>query len=167
MYSIYHFLKHLVANKSTLQTVEKLGKFPFATEMLSCQNDGVFPDLALRINSDRTLFAGGELIELKDSVSYSVSSFNSTIPTGTKEICKVIKGENSIIKRQMEAADDDIDSLPVRDVFYLVRGKRRGNTKVALVAERTKRLSPRKKVELSTVKLSWKWGNASIVLQFV
>jgi hypothetical protein len=123
----------LVANKSTLQTVEKLGSFPFATEMLSCQNIGIFPDLAIRVNSDRTLFTGGELIELKDSASYSVSSFNSTIPTGTKEIRKVIKGENSTIKRQMEEADDVLDSLPLRDVFYLIRGKKQGNTKVALV----------------------------------
>ena len=134
MSSIYHFFKHLVANKSTLQTVEKLGNFPFATKMLSCQNEGVFPDLAIRINSDQSLFTGGELIELKDSVkSYTVSSFNSTIPTGTKEISKVIKGENSTIKRQMEEAGDVVDSLPVRDVFYLVRGKKQYNTKVALV----------------------------------
>jgi hypothetical protein len=70
---------------------------------------------------------------LKDSESYSVSSFNSTIPTGTKDISRVIKGENSIIKRQMKEAGDVIESLPVRDVFYLVRGKRKGNTKIALV----------------------------------
>ena len=134
MYSIYHFFQHLVTNKSTLQTVEKLGSFPFATEMLSCQNIGIFPDLAIRINSDRTLFTGGELIELKDSVkSYTVSSFNSTIPTGTKEISKVIKGENCTIKRQMNEAGDAIDSLPLRDVFYLVRGKKQNNIKVALV----------------------------------
>jgi hypothetical protein len=113
--------------------VGTLGSFPFAAEMMSCQNDGVFPDLAIRINTCDPLFTGGELIELKDSASYSVSSFNSTIPTGTKEICKVIKGENSTIKRQMEEAGDDIDSLPLRDVFYLVRGKSRGNTKVTVV----------------------------------
>jgi len=133
MYSIYHFFEHLVANKSTLQTVEKLGSFPFATEMLSCQSDGKFPDLAIRINSDRSLFTGGELVDLKDSVSYTVSSFNSTIPMGTKGIRKVITGENSAIRRQMEEAGDDIESLPLRDVFYLVRGKKKNNTKVALV----------------------------------
>jgi len=133
MYSIYHFFQHLVVNKSTLRTVEKLGSFPFAAGMLSCQNDGVFPDLAIRINSDKSPFTGGELIELKDSVSYSVSSFNSTIPTGTKEISKVIKGENSTVKRQMEDAGDVINSLPSREVFYLVRGKKRGRTKVVLV----------------------------------
>ena len=133
MYSIYHFFKHLVANKATLQTVEKLDSFPFAMEMLSCKNDGVFPDLAIKINPDQSLFTGGELIELKDSKSYTVSSFNSTIPTGIKEITKVIKGKNSTVKKQMEEANDAIDSLPIRDVFYLVRGKKQNKTKVALI----------------------------------
>ena len=59
--------------------VEKLESFPFTTEMLSCQNTGIFPDLAIKINSDRTLFTGGELIELKDSVkSYTVCHSRST-----------------------------------------------------------------------------------------
>jgi hypothetical protein len=133
MYSIYHFFKHLVDNKSTLQAVGKLEDFPFAAAMLSCRNKGNFPDLAIRINPDKSLFTGGELIELKDSVSYNVSSFNSTIPTGTKEISKVIKSENSTIKRQMVEAGDIIDSLPLRDVFYLVRGKSKTGTKIALV----------------------------------
>lgn len=133
MSSIYHFFKHLVDNKSTLQAAGKLENFPFAAGMLSCQNSGVFPDLAIKINMGDPLFTGGELIELKDSVSYAVSSFNSTIPTGTKDIAAVIKGENSTIKRQMEDAGDKINSLPVRDVFYLIRGKSKGKTKVALV----------------------------------
>jgi len=133
MYSIYHFFKHLIAKKATLQAVEKLESFPFSLKILSCRNNGVFPDLAIRINSDKSLFTGGELIELKDSKSYTVSSFNSTLPTGKKAISKVIKGENSTIKRQMEEAGDVILSLPLRDVFYLIRGQRQNHMKVALV----------------------------------
>jgi hypothetical protein len=133
MYSIYHFFKHLAAHKSILQTVKKLEEFPFAMEMLSCRNTGIFPDLAIKINTDNPLFTGGELIELKDSESYNVSSFNSTIPTGTKDIKKVVKGENSTIRQQMEKSGDMIHSLSARDVFYLVRGKSRGNIKVVLV----------------------------------
>ena len=133
MYSIYHFFAHLVENKSLLQTETFLSNFPFATNMLSCQNNGIFPDLAIRINRSNALFTGGELIELKDSKSYTVSSFNSTIPAGTKEMAKIIKGENSIVKKQMEAAGDDIDWLPVREVFYLVRGKKQNNIKVVLI----------------------------------
>ncbi len=62
-----------------------------------------------------------------------MSSFNSTIPTGKKEITKIIAGENSGIRQQMEENGNDIYSLPVRDVFYLARGKKKGNVKVCLV----------------------------------
>ncbi|MDR1493537.1 MAG: hypothetical protein LBT05_12565 [Planctomycetaceae bacterium] len=64
--------------------------------MLSCVNKGVFSDLVIRLNPSGLQFTGGEIIELKDSKSYSVSSFNSTIPTGQKEIEKIFKGENRV-----------------------------------------------------------------------
>ena len=133
MYSIFHFFCSLVNNKSYFKTISKLEKFPFDEQLLSCKNAGQFPDLAIKINFSHSLFTGGELLELKDSDTYGVSSFNSTIPTGKKEIAKVIKGENSNIKRQMEQAGDDIFSLPVRDVYYLVRGQKKNKTKVCLI----------------------------------
>jgi hypothetical protein len=133
MYSIYHFFKSLVEKKSYFSKVEKLDGFPFDKQLLSCRNEGVFPDLAIRLNKDKSIFTGGELIELKDSDSYTVSSFNSTIPSRSKEISKIITGENSIIKQQMISAGNDIYSLPVRDVYYLVRGRKQQNTKVCLV----------------------------------
>lgn len=99
MYSIYHFFKHLVANDEFFENIANIEEFPFDANMLSCQNAGQFPDLAIKINTTDKLFTGGELIELKDSKSYTVSSFNSTIPSGQKDIDKVIKGVNSIIKK--------------------------------------------------------------------
>ena len=93
--------------------------------MFSCANDGIFPDFALKISPQNDLYTGGELIELKDGKSFSVSSFNSTIPTGQKPISSLIRHQNSTIKIQMENAGDDIDSLPIRDVFYLIRGIKR------------------------------------------
>jgi hypothetical protein len=133
MYSIYHFFKHLVENKKHFVSKIPLKEFPFDEKMLSCQNRGVFPDLAIRLNVNENIFSGGELIELKDCKSYNVSSFNSTIPTGKKEIAKVFKGKNSIVKKRMEEVGDDIDSLPVRDVYYLVRGIHKKNIKVVLI----------------------------------
>jgi hypothetical protein len=133
MYSIYHFFRSIVKNKAHFKTSKKLDEFPFNKKLLSCKNAGVFPDLALRINKEKSVFTGGELIELKDSDSYTVSSFNSTIPSRNKDIGKIITGDNSIIKQQMEKAGDDIYSLPIRDVFYLVRGRKKKNTKVCLV----------------------------------
>ena len=133
MYSIYHFFHSLFQQKHLLKKVKKLDEFPFKKNLLSCRNDGVFPDMAIRLNKDRKIFTGGELIELKDSDSYTVSSFNSTIPSRSKKIEDIITGENSIIKQQMEEAGNDIFSLPIRDVYYLVRGRKKSHTKICLV----------------------------------
>ena len=131
--SIYHFFKSLVENKELLQEIKVLDDFPFEEKLLSCKRVGQFPDLAIRICRSDELFIGGELVELKDSQSYSVSSFNSTIPSGRKEIAKVVKGENSEVFRQMLEAGDDVFSLPEREVFYLIRGKKWEKCKIALV----------------------------------
>lgn len=133
MYSIYHFFRSLVEKKDYFFKVKKLDEFPFDERLLSCRNKGIFPDMAIRLNKDRSIFTCGELIELKDSDPYTVSSFNSTIPSRIKEISRIITSEGSIIKQQMLSAGDDIDSLPVRDVFYLVRGRKKENMKVCLV----------------------------------
>lgn len=135
MYSIYHFFKALVLQKDQFSRTTKLEDFPFDKGLLSCQNMGQFPDIAIKLSPKNPLFTGGELIELKDSDTYTVSSFNSTIPSSKKHIEKVIKSENSIIKQQMEQAGDDIFSLSEREVFYLVRGKnkKKGSQKVALI----------------------------------
>ena len=100
--------------------------------MLSCVNKGKFPDLAIKLNHDDRLFSGGELIELKDSKSYSVASFNSTIPIGEKDIRKLVGGTENVIRTQMQEAGNDILSLLTRQVFYLVRGKKASDMKVCL-----------------------------------
>ena len=134
MNSIYHFFESLVNQKESFLEIDKLENFPFDESLLSCKNVGIFPDMAIKLNKDNKLFTGGELIELKDSISYSVSSFNSTIPTRKKDISKIISGENSSVYRQMTEAGNDVYSLPVRDVFYLVRGKKNKHVKVCLVS---------------------------------
>jgi hypothetical protein len=122
----------LVEKKQYFSIAEKLESFPFDDSMLSCKNAGQFPDLAIKLTINNSLFSGGELIELKDSQSYTVSSFNSTIPTGKKDIEKVIKSVNSSIKKQMEEAGNHIYSLQYRDIFYLIRGQHKNNTKIVL-----------------------------------
>lgn len=131
--SIYHFFKTLFEKKDLLKSITKLDDFPFDETLLSCKRVGQFPDLAIKICKDNELFTGGELVELKDSKSYTVSSFNSTIPTGKKQIEKIFKSKNSEVFSQMEEAGDDIFSLPERDIFYLIRGKRKDNCKIVLV----------------------------------
>ena len=86
-YSIYHFFADLCQKKEEFFSEKKLESFPFDEQMLSCVGDGKFPDLAIKLNNDNEQFTGGELIELKESKNkYSVASFNSTIPTGEKDI---------------------------------------------------------------------------------
>lgn len=133
MYSIFHFWTHLAKNRKLFPRTEKLDKFKFDVGMLSCNNEGVFPDLAIKLNKDHSVFTGGELIELKDSKSYMVSSFNSTIPTGTKNIQKIIPSENSTTFLQMRDAGDNVYSLEEREVYYLVRGKKGKYQKICLV----------------------------------
>lgn len=89
--------------------------------------------MAIRLSKDRKIFTGGELIELKDSDSYTVSSFNSTIPARSKKIEDIITSANSTVKKQMEKAGNEILSLPVRDVYYLIRGRKNEHSKVCLV----------------------------------
>lgn len=132
MYSIYHFWKSLVDNKTKFKKVSKLDEFPFPEEILSCSNKGVFPDLAIRINTQGQ-FSGGELVELKDSNVYNISSFNSTIPTGKKNIRNIITSEHGSVFKQMQDAGDDVFSLEVRDVYYLIRGRKKGYQKICLV----------------------------------
>lgn len=133
-YSIYHFFADLCWKKDDLTTPKKLEDFPFDVQMLSCRNKGKFPDLAIKLNQQHSLFSGGELIELKDSkTTYLVASFNSTIPAGEKDIRKLTGGgTENIIRTQMEEAGNDIFSLPIRQVFYLVRGRKHQNVKVCL-----------------------------------
>ena len=132
MFSIYHFYVHLCKKKTEFFKEDKLENFPFDEQMLSCINKGKFPDLAIKLNNDDNQFTGGELIELKDSKSYSVSSFNSTIPTGEKEIEKLIEGQENTIRTQMEKAGNNIFSVPIRQVFYLIRGRKQSKIKVCL-----------------------------------
>lgn len=110
-----------------------LDQFKFDQTMLSCENRGVFPDLAIKLNTDRSKFTGGELIEMKDSKTYSVSSFNSTIPTGKKNIHKIIPSESSKTFTQMRFAGDDVFSLEEREVYYLVRGRKGKAQKICLI----------------------------------
>ncbi|MEY2820220.1 MAG: hypothetical protein RL275_3683 [Chloroflexota bacterium] len=132
MYSIYHFWQSLVENKAKFKKISKLDQFPFPKKLLSCVNDGVFPDLAIKLNHQGN-FSGGELVELKDSSVYNVSSFNSTIPQGKKNLRDIITSENGIIFKQMQDAGDDVFSLEIRDVYYLVRGRKSEHQKICLV----------------------------------
>ena len=132
-YSIYHFFADLCKKKQEFFSEKKLESFPFDEQMLSCIGNGKFPDLAIKLNNDNEQFTGGELIELKESKNkYSVASFNSTIPTGEKDIRILTEGKTNTIRTQMQKAGNNILSLPTRQVFYLIRGRQQSNVKTCL-----------------------------------
>lgn len=133
--SIYHFFEDLYQRRSELANKE-LDQFSYKDELLSLSKSSwKFPDLAIRVNPKRknlncNPYRGGELIELKDSKSgYNVAQFNSTMPSGTK----LIKDIDSTIRDKMTEAGDKVFSLKEREVYYLIRGKRKDSIKICLV----------------------------------
>ena len=134
MFSIFHFFADLAAKRALLAENGNLENFPFNPEMLSCRRKGRFPDMAIRLAPNRLrdpLRCGGELIELKDAKSYSVASFNSTIPTGVKQIAALV--DHGGLGAEMAGRGDDVHSLPERQVYYLLRGRKKSaGTKVCL-----------------------------------
>lgn len=122
MYSIYHFFAKLIRERTSLRASTVLEQLPVLQDRswFSCVNVGQFPDRIIRTNPSPSAYTGGELLELKDPKSYTVSSFNSTIPSGNKNIADFLTPN---IRAQMTTAGEDIEGLPVRDVFYMVRGR--------------------------------------------
>ena len=91
-----------------------------------------FPNLAIKRNNGDTLFGGGELVVLKDSTSYSVTSFESMIPTGEKDVRNISEWRESMCSTHVYEEDNETPSLHVRQVFYLLRGRNKSNVKVCL-----------------------------------
>lgn len=134
MFSIFHFFAALAEDRGELAKCKKLDQFPFDKSMLSCERSGRFPDLAVRVNGEylqHPWLHGGELIEMKDAKSYLVPSFNSSIPSGAKAIADLTASGK--LGDEMRKSGDDVHSLPERQVYYLLRGKRKAATKVCLV----------------------------------
>ena len=142
--SIYHFFEDLYQRKSSLVSGKiKPDSFPYKDELLSLKGSkGQFPDLAIRINEDGNQYTGGELIEVKDSTSgYNIASFNSTMPSGAKLIEDIAPRGSKIFKEMVEAenknrkvkTEDVVFSLEQREVYYLIRGKKKDSIKICLV----------------------------------
>ena len=115
--SIFHFFAHLMERRGYFVQENKLGDFDFPKDMVAAASKGTFPDFVLKINRNG-LFNGGELIELKDAKSYTISSFNSTIPSAKKRIDQLAIN----IKNKLFDTNQATDSNEVRDVYYLIRG---------------------------------------------
>jgi hypothetical protein len=118
--SAFHFFARLLERRGYFVQDNKLEDFAFPRDMIAAESRSGFPDFVLKTNSD-DLLTGGEFIELKDAKSYQIASFNSTLPSATKQVSSLAQN----LKNQLLEAGEDIESVPQRDVYYLIRGMRR------------------------------------------
>ena len=118
--SAYHFFAYLLEKRDLLRQRDKLSDFDFPSEIIAGGSTSGFPDFVLKTNTSGR-FTGGEFIELKETNSYSIASFNSTLPTAAKPV-SVLTGP---VRRALERSGENPDSLPLRNVFYLIRGRKR------------------------------------------
>ena len=100
-----------------------------------------FPDFIFKTRKHDDKLICGSLLELKDSKSGSIASFNSTIPTKCKNLeeIDVINGKN-LVSRIASIIDGDLSSENAyrtfeRRCFYLVRthADREDNVKLSVV----------------------------------
>ena len=118
--SAYHFFARLLERRGYFVQDNKLEDFAFPRDMIVAESRSGFPDFVLKTNRGSAL-SGGEFIELKDAKSYQIASFNSTLPSATKPVSSLSQN----MKNQLLEAGEDIETVPQRDVYYLVRGIRR------------------------------------------
>ncbi|MGK2230474.1 MAG: hypothetical protein ACI9QA_000628 [Methanobacteriota archaeon] len=106
---------------------ENIEDYDFNDELVAYRSKRSFPDMILR---------DGAMIEVKDSKSSTVTSFNSTYPSGEKSVVDLEKTSGQT-KRSMREylleAEDNPDFTEKRDVYYLVRTNRNDDPTVSFV----------------------------------
>ncbi len=135
MNSIYSFWHNLVSDKEILLKSKSLTSFPFDYSLFSYARSGRgFPNFSIKVNGEKSVFTGGEMVKIKNRNKYLIAPFKSSIPVGRIDIKDFLNyPPNQIIKRQMENAGDDVFSLEEREVYYLVRGRKGKAQKICLV----------------------------------
>ncbi len=94
------------------------------------KDSGVFPDFVLALDDNPT-FGNGAILELKDSDSNSIASFNSTIPTRFKSLTEVkeITGSKMVLEavwiRDFPHSLGTDYATCLRSCFYFIRTNRR------------------------------------------
>ena len=99
-----------------------------------------FPDFVLKVRKYNEQLVCGSLLESKDTIGGIISSFNSTIPTGTKSLNEVDAINNStIVSKIAEIKDGVLAQTPFymkyqRRCFYFIRThKGSSRAKISLV----------------------------------
>lgn len=116
--SIYHFFGFILRRRGHFSQFQNLEDFELPTSMIAARNKGSFPDIVLR-HDPRADLPGGELIELKTTKTYSIASFNSTLPTRRKRVDSL----NQKTLAKLAEIGENVDLSELRDVFYLLVGR--------------------------------------------
>ena len=117
----------------------KLKKQGIAEKQLYSQSQ-VFPDFMFKVKKYSGRLICGSLLESKDTAGGTISSFNSTIPTGTKSLNEIdIINNSTIVSKIAKTKDGKFAKDPSymtcqRRCFYLIR-THKGNprTKISIV----------------------------------
>ena len=111
---------------------DDLEEFNYYPEHMVACRPKTFPDFILKCSKDsKSQFHGGEFIEMKTTKSYQIASFNSTIPTGKKDITVLTKK----ILNNLREMNELPEHLNLREVYYLIQGRNEAS-----------KLAPRKKI---------------------
>ncbi len=132
MYNIYHFFATLIEERAQLQGATQLLDYPFASAPLSYHSRCGFPSLILRMHA-RAYEPGGEWVAILDSNTYNVPAFQSHIPVNAMSIDMLGHAKATSVRKSMLAAGEVPHWIRMREVYYLLRGRNRGNTKICLV----------------------------------
>jgi len=131
MYNIYHFFESLIKVRPELASVAKLQEYHFNSVPLAYRDNATFPSLILRMHKGYP-WPGGEFVEIIDSDSYNVPPFESHIPTGAMSCDMLGHDRKTKIYKSMQAAGEVPGWIHERQVYYLIRGRNNGNSKICL-----------------------------------
>ncbi|MCY3797938.1 MAG: hypothetical protein OXG84_09020 [Chloroflexi bacterium] len=132
MYNIYHFFAFLINVRSELSSVTNLQDYHFNSAPLAYRDNASFPSLVLRMHKGYSS-PGGEFVGIMDSESYNVPPFESHIPTGALSLDTLGHDLKAKIYKSMQAAGEVPGWIREREVYYLIRGRNNGNSKICLV----------------------------------
>lgn len=119
--SIIKFYKFLVKkSENILNYQENIEKYSFNEDLIAYRGKRSFPDMILK-SSD---LSPGSMIEIKDGRGSTISSFNSTYPSGSKSILdleKITGKKKRKIRKKLSSIEESPKKDKKRDVYYLIR----------------------------------------------
>lgn len=136
----YDFWKEFKNHFSSDTEFEKWIKDKGIEKRLLCSKSEQFPDFMFKVKRSENRLISGSLLELKDSKSGTIASFNSTLPTKRKSLKEIaIINSGKLVQKIASVKDGNLSDKKgyydyQRKCFYLVRTyKNRDKVKISVV----------------------------------